>query len=169
MKKISFVFLVVFLISICFSFPITNNTVKADNPASESVLEIKQLISEIYTSNLNEIKNRTAGSNGESAFANVLSNKLNEMGLSFIPEMESFTQSFTISDSKTSQNVIGYKNNNAENYVVIGSHFDAVYIKDLSFGFNDNLSGVVGTLQLAKKLLEINFNYNLIVVFYGAE
>lgn len=167
MRKISFIFLA-FLISMCFSFSTTNNTIRADNPESES-LEIKQLISEIYISSLDEVKNRTAGSHGESAFADILSGKLSEMGLSFLPEIESFTQSFSISDNKTSKNVIGFKNNNSENYVVIGAHYDSIYLEGLSYGFNDNLSGVVGTLQLAKKLSEVNLNYNIIVVFYGAE
>lgn len=130
--------------------------------------QIENIIEEIYKNNIEEVKNRTAGSAGERAFANILTEQVELLGLSFLEERNSFKEEFSISDTKNSQNIIAYKNNNSENFVVLGAHYDAIF-KENSFGFNDNLSGVAGVLCLAEKLLNAEPDFNLIIAFYGAE
>ncbi len=110
--------------------------------------------------------NRTAGSEGEKQTANYLEEKLKELSIS--PLLENYQQSFEYNKT-SSQNVIGYVDNNAENYVVIGAHYDNVYKLDVSSGTNDNASGVVTSLNLASTLKNSNLNFNIIFAYFGAE
>lgn len=165
MKKVFLICVLIF----CFCSPI--GFVKA-NAGFEifysNYSQIQSLIEEIYSDNFEQVKNRTAGGAGELAFANILSEKLDLLGLQFLTTNESYLQEFQISETKSSQNVIGLKDNGSQNYVILGAHYDAVY-KETSFGYNDNLSGVVGALYLVEKLLNEDIDSNIIVVFYGAE
>lgn len=111
-------------------------------------------------------QNRTAGSADEKKSADYLSSQLEELGL--MPIWESYQKSFKFSD-KTSQNVAGLKDNGSDLYVVIGSHYDGIFKLEESYGVNDNASGVVCNLQLARELVGSSLPFNLIFAFFGAE
>ena len=134
---------------------------------SSTVDELKTLADEIYFSNLDEVKNRTTGYSGEKKFAQILAGEMDELSLSFV-EGDSYIQTFSLGQS-SSQNVLGLIDNQSEKYVVLGAHLDAVYVQGKSFGFSDNLSGVLGVLQMAQILSSTELPFNVIIAFYGAE
>ena len=136
--------------------------------------DIKNLEKELYFNNFDDIKDRTAGSSGEKKFAEILANKLENLNFSYFLKDNSYIQTFSLGNYD-SQNVVGVynqinSNNEFDNkYILLGAHIDAVFKDEKSFGFNDNLSGVLGVLLLAQSLINQNFGCNIIVAFYGAE
>lgn len=77
-------------------------------------------------------------------------------------------------DFKT-RNVIGVipSKVNSDRYLMVGAHYDHLgKFGDITLpGANDNASGVAATLTLIKHIFEnnINFNHNLIFVFFSGE
>lgn len=73
---------------------------------------------------------------------------------------------------KTSQNVVGYINNNQAQTIIIGAHYDN-YTSDKTSnntGFYDNLLGVAAALEIAYQLANTSgLEYNIMVAFWGAE
>ncbi len=73
---------------------------------------------------------------------------------------------------KTSQNVVGYLNNNQDQTIIIGAHYDnyAYDSESSNTGFYDNLLGVAGALEVAYDLANTDgLEYNVMVCFWGAE
>ncbi|MBR2053119.1 MAG: M20/M25/M40 family metallo-hydrolase [Clostridia bacterium] len=128
---------------------------------------VEMLIDEYYLSDLEAVKNRTAGSTGELAMAQKLSGFMGAMNFDYFAAQTSYLQSLDISKTHTSQNVVGVLDNGAENYVILGAHYDCIY-KDASFGYSDNLSGIVGLMATAEILQDYGA-HNLIFAFWGAE
>lgn len=80
----------------------------------------------------------------------------------------------------TGTNVVGYLNNNAENTIVIGAHYDhlgmgidgSLYRGETSQihnGADDNASGVAAMLNIAKNLKGINTNNNYLFIAFSGE
>lgn len=128
---------------------------------------VESLVQQYYSNDIANVKNRTAGSAGELAMAQNLADFFALQNLDFFENETSYFQTFDISKTQTSQNVVGVQNNGAENYVILGAHYDCVY-KDASWGYSDNLSGVVGLMATAQALQAYS-NHNLIFAFWGAE
>ncbi len=111
-------------------------------------------------------KDRTAGSVGENSTANYIMEKLEEFNIN--PFFDNYIQKFKV-NNQSSQNVIGFVDNNSPYYVIIGAHYDNVFVENKSFGINDNASGVLTNLNLTSLLRDANLNYNIIFAFFGAE
>ena len=138
------------------------------------------------------LKGRETGTEGEQQAAAYLATRFEEIGLT--PKgTEEWYQSFDFSfstnphaapgsgESRTGTNVIGYLDNNAENTVVIGAHFDHLgygYFgsrqpgsHEIHNGADDNASGTAGLLEIATQLKHSaakNNNY-LFIGFSGEE
>ena len=80
----------------------------------------------------------------------------------------------------TGTNVLGYIDNNAENTIVIGAHYDHLGFggdgslfrgdeKAIHNGADDNASGVAVMLDLAKKLQKMNTNNNYLFMAFSGE
>lgn len=79
----------------------------------------------------------------------------------------------------TGRNVIGYINNNADQTIVIGAHYDHLGYggdgslhrggKDVHNGADDNASGVAVMLDLARKLKETNSGNNYLFMAFSGE
>jgi Zn-dependent M28 family amino/carboxypeptidase len=80
----------------------------------------------------------------------------------------------------TGTNVLGYIDNNAENTIVIGAHYDHLGFggdgslfrgdeKAIHNGADDNASGVAVMLDLAKKLQKTNTNNNYLFIAFSGE
>ena len=156
--------------ALCLAIPavaiagIPTNAVYAQQTTTQNV---ENLINEYYLSDIDNVKNRTAGSAGELAMAQKLSGFMGAMNFDYFGAETSHLQSFDISKTLSSQNVVGVQNCGAENYVILGAHYDCIY-KDVSFGYSDNLSGVVGLMATAQ-MLQGYTAHNLIYAFWGAE
>lgn len=80
----------------------------------------------------------------------------------------------------TGTNVLGYIDNNAQNTIIIGAHYDhlgfggdgsldATKAKAIHNGADDNASGVAVLLDLAKKLQSANTNNNYLFMAFSGE
>ncbi|WGF93863.1 M20/M25/M40 family metallo-hydrolase [Aequorivita marisscotiae] len=144
------------------------------------------------------LNGRKTGSEGEGKAAKYIANRFETLGLQ--PKgTERFYQKFTYKASKnphqeaefttenndstqTGKNVIAYLDNNAENTVVIGAHYDHLGMggegslyregEAIHNGADDNASGVAMMLHLADSLQKRNSpkeNNYLFIAFSGEE
>ena len=142
-----------------------------------------------------KLEGRQTGTEGEKKAAEYIAKRFKEMGLtpkgtdgfyqefSFIPKTDPHSEvQFTKNQDGTitGRNVIGYVNNNAENTIVIGAHFDhlgyggegSLYrdsIKSIHNGADDNASGTSIMLDLARKLKSVNTNNNYLFMAFSGE
>ena len=164
MKKI-FSGFVIFALCFCVLLTTGNNFVYA---TEASVQNINSNLETIYLNDFTNVKNRPAGSVGEQNMANKLEDFCSNSGFSYFAGMTSFSQEFDIGKGKSSQNIIAQKGNASNRYVILGAHYDAVYVDNKSYGYNDNLSGVLAVMETAK-IVNANSNFNIIIAFWGAE
>ena len=136
-----------------------------------------------------ELEGRATGTQGETKAAEYIVLKFKEYNL--LPKGEDeFFQFFEakirknphsqeVKEKIIGKNVVGYLNNNADETIIIGAHYDHVgygsfgslYVgeKEVHNGADDNASGVSILINLAKSLQEINdYNY-LFIAFSGEE
>ncbi|SHG83730.1 M28 family peptidase [Winogradskyella jejuensis] len=186
MKKIALLFIVLFV------FACKNEPKQAENKIKDDVTFLAD----------DKLEGRQTGTPGEKAASGYISERFKDIGL--LPKgTEGFIQSFsfkpktdphkeveftTNADSTiTGRNVIGFIDNNAENTIVIGAHYDHLGFggegslyrekdKAIHNGADDNASGVAVMLNLADRLkvrnetaeTKDNNNY-LFMAFSGEE
>lgn len=141
------------------------------------------------------LEGRQTGTKGEKEAATYIENRFKELGLQ--PKGTSgFLQTFSFKPKTnphdevkfdvngdgtiTGNNVIGFLDNNAENTIIIGAHFDhlgfggegSLYrdsIKAIHNGADDNASGVAVLLNLAAKLITKNTGNNYLFMAFSGE
>jgi hypothetical protein len=142
-----------------------------------------------------KLEGRQTGTLGEQAAAAFIADRFSEMGLeakgsegyfqafSFKPKTGPHGEvSFTTmaEDSTiTGTNVVAYINNNAENTVIIGAHYDHLGYggegslhkgeRAIHNGADDNASGVAVMLNLAGKLKQTNTSNNYLFIAFSGE
>lgn len=143
-----------------------------------------------------KLEGRSTGTEGEKKASEYITRRFQEMGLepkgtegylqafTFKPKTDPHQEvKFTESDSTgtiTGHNVIAYLNNNAEETVVIGAHYDHLGFGDegslyrgedkaVHNGADDNASGVATMLDLAGKLKTANKGNNYIFIAFSGE
>lgn len=142
-----------------------------------------------------KLEGRETGTDGELMAAEYIAKRFEELGLE--PKgTENFYQAFSFKPTNdphgevaftniaedgtvTGTNVVGYINNNAENTVVIGAHYDhlgyggngSLYKgeKAIHNGADDNASGVAVMLDLASKLKAVNTANNYVFIAFSGE
>ncbi|WP_345275344.1 M28 family peptidase [Litoribaculum gwangyangense] len=142
------------------------------------------------------LEGRQTGSEGEKKAAEYIAKRFEDLGLepkgnegyfqrfSFKPKTNPHQKvSYTVKDGDstiTGTNVIGFIDNNVENTVVIGAHYDhlgygaegSLYrgeTKEIHNGADDNASGVSVLLNLASKLKESNTGNNYLFITFSGE
>ena len=142
-----------------------------------------------------ELEGRQTGTDGEKKAADYISKRFEELGLSK-KGTKGFLQPFTFKPKTnphdevkfdvngdgtiTGNNILGFLDNNAENTVIIGAHYDhlgfggegSLYrdsIKAVHNGADDNASGVAIMLNLAAKLKSKNTNNNYLFMAFSGE
>ena len=141
------------------------------------------------------LEGRQTGTEGEKKAANYIAKRFKDLGLtakgtknfhqefSFIPKTDPHAEvTFTKNEdgSITGRNVIGYINNDAQNTIVIGAHYDHLgyggdgslfrdSIKAIHNGADDNASGTAVMLDLARKLNTTNTNNNYLFIAFSGE
>ncbi|MGY0391211.1 M28 family peptidase [Bizionia sp. KMM 8389] len=142
-----------------------------------------------------KLEGRETGTAGERAAADYIAKRFKEMGISG-KGTNNYYQTFTfkpkndphgeVSYTENSQdstitgtNVLGYIDNQAENTVIIGAHYDHLGYgaqgslhkgeKAIHNGADDNASGVAVMLDLAGKLKETNTANNYLFMAFSGE
>lgn len=142
-----------------------------------------------------ELEGRGTGTVGEQKAADYIVERFKKMGVepkgtngyfqefSFKPKTNPHDEVKFIDQKEdgtiTGKNVLGFIDNNAENTVVIGAHYDhlgygnegSLYRgeKAVHNGADDNASGVAVMLNLADKLKETNKNNNYLFMAFSGE
>lgn len=143
-----------------------------------------------------KLQGRSTGTEGERKASEYIIKRFKEIGLepkgtegylqafTFKPKTDPHQEvKFTTADSTgtlTGNNVVAILNNNAENTVVIGAHYDhlgyggngSLYRgeeKAIHNGADDNASGVAMLLDLAGKLKTANTNNNYLFIAFSGE
>ncbi|MEN2282907.1 M28 family peptidase [Algoriphagus sp. SE2] len=140
-----------------------------------------------------ELGGRAIGSEGEVKAADYLADQFQKIGLD--PKgTEGFFQPFTVSkptnpheeavigtdgEGITGRNVVGFIDNQSENTIVIGAHFDhlgmggsgSLHRGDSAIhnGADDNASGTAALLALAKILKHEKHNSNFLLIAFSGE
>jgi len=141
------------------------------------------------------LEGRQTGTEGEKVAAEYIAKRFERLGLegkgtieyfqafSFKPKTNPHQKvNYTVKDGDstiTGTNVLGFINNNAEQTIVIGAHYDhlgygaegSLYRgeKAIHNGADDNASGVAVMLNLAKRLKEKNTNNNYLFMAFSGE
>lgn len=170
-----------FLISF---FSCSNNLVEKSN--------IKEDVSFLADDSL---EGRQTGTEGEKKAAKYIANRFKELGLkakgtanfyqefSFSPKTDPHTEVTFVKNEDgtiTGRNVIGYINNDAQNTIIIGAHYDHLgyggdgslfrdSIKAIHNGADDNASGTAVMIDLARKLRNTNTNNNYLFIAFSGE
>ena len=143
-----------------------------------------------------KLEGRSTGSEGEKKASEYIVKRFEEIGLepkgtegylqtfTFKPKTDPHQEvKFTSADSTgtiTGHNVIAYLNNNVEQTVVIGAHYDHLGYGDegslyrgedkaIHNGADDNASGVAMLLDLAGKLKTTNTGNNYLFIAFSGE
>ncbi len=74
-------------------------------------------------------------------------------------------QNFNV-EGKTYKNVIASFNSSCEKRIIVGAHYDVCGSQD---GADDNASGVVGLLEIARLLKDVKLDYRIDLVAYSLE
>lgn len=147
-----------------------------DTTIGEKVVETALYLEELHPY-------RGSGTDEEVAAAETLATMLEVYGFDCIydtyidtflytPLTDTSETTTVTSQRKTSQNVIGYVNNNQEQTIIIGAHYDNYAYDKTSdnTGFYDNLLGVAAALEIAYELANTDgLEYNVMVAFWGGE
>jgi len=170
-----------FLISF---FSCSNNLVEKSN--------IKEDVSFLADDSL---EGRQTGTEGEKKAAKYIANRFKELGLkakgtanfyqefSFPPKTDPHAEVTFVKNEDgtiTGRNVIGYINNDAQNTIIIGAHYDHLgyggdgslfrdSIKAIHNGADDNASGTAVMIDLARKLRNTNTNNNYLFIAFSGE
>jgi hypothetical protein len=141
------------------------------------------------------LEGRQTGTEGEKKAAEFITKRFKDLGLTE-KGTEGFLQPFTFKPKTnphdevkfdvngdgtiTGNNVIGYLDNQAENTIIIGAHYDhlgfggegSLYrdsIKAVHNGADDNASGIAILLNLAARLKDKNTNNNYLFMAFSGE
>ncbi|QRM88662.1 M28 family peptidase [Lacinutrix sp. WUR7] len=141
------------------------------------------------------LEGRQTGTVGEQKAAEYIAKRFQDLGLhakgtdgffqtfSFKPKTDPHQEvNYTVKDGDstiTGTNVIAYIDNQAENTVIIGAHYDhlgygaegSLYRGERAIhnGADDNASGVAVLLNLAKRLMKGNINNNYLFITFSGE
>ncbi len=179
MKVINLILIVLLLVS-C----------KNELPVEVSMQEDVQLLAS------DSLKGRRTGTEYELMAASYLAKRFKDLGLA--PKgTNDYFQEFSFKDKTdphqevdfvdkaedgtiTGTNIVGYLNNNAENTVVIGAHYDHLgmggegslhrgKVNEIHNGADDNASGVAVMLNIIKDLKGKNTNNNYLFIAFSGE
>ena len=177
MKRLTTILFFILIVS-CNNFDATKSHIKDD------VVFLAQ----------DELNGRETGTEGEQKAAEFIANRFKEMGLE-AKGSNGFYQDFTFKPSSdphqeakftsknedgtiTGTNVVAFLDNNAENTIVIGAHYDHLGTggegslhrgeKAIHNGADDNASGVAVMLDLVRKLKGDFTNNNYLFIAFSS-
>lgn len=145
---------------------------------SDKVTFDEEKVFEIFSDFQEKYFNRASGTNAEKECAEGLKQYLIDFGYSeyqgkYISEFSTIEKNADGTSYLTySQNVAGikYAKNSTDKQIIIGAHYDNTYSTDNSSeGAYDNGSGVASVMALAQFISKVDFDVNVVIVFFGME
>lgn len=177
-KKISAVILAVLtIIILCFTLVSCTDTKAVHDDPIKTYLanDSYTLLNEFITKH----KDRTTGvATGADAAAEWIKNQVSLMDVTLTAELQKFEYANRFYDKRIENgyNVVARKKANVETdkTVVIGTHYDNAYGLQINGSINqvegvyNNAGSVITLLQTISALKELNFDFNIEYVFFGA-
>jgi len=164
------------------------NTQTATTP---SINYLEDYVSDVTYLAHDSLEGREVGTQGEVIAATYIAKRMEEIGLAPKGDDNNYFQIFTRKtkahphdtlmqgDVVEGRNVLGFIDNNSENTIVIGAHYDHLgYGEEGSLadsagqihnGADDNASGVAAMLGLANKLKSVNLKSNVLFIAFTGE
>lgn len=154
------------------------------------ISDSNQIMKDISYLAQDKLEGRLVGTEGEKMAAEYIATRFLAMGLKTFPGYEQYQQAYVVhkkpnphslnpTGDVASQNVIGLIDNNADNYVVVGAHYDHLGYghfgtlwdgdPEIHNGADDNASGVAAMLEIAKHLINGPKNNNYIFMAFSGE
>ena len=148
------------------------------------------MINEVSYLSSDELEGRETGTRGEKMAAEYISNKFQEYGLVgkgtdgffqiFEASIKENPHTNTIKKKIQATNVVGYIDNNQEETIIIGAHYDHIGYGDFSSlydgdreihnGADDNATGTAMVLELFEKYASTNnHKRTLVFILFGGE
>lgn len=162
----------------------------------EKKVELPTMKEDVYALADDTFNGRETGTEGEKQAAEYIVERFKTLGLQPKGYQGAYTQTFTFKPSAnpheevdftglktdstlTGTNVVGFLDNNADNTVIIGAHYDHLGMggegslyregKAIHNGADDNASGVAVMLHLASQLKNSNANNNYLFIAFSGE
>ncbi|MGX1025210.1 M20/M25/M40 family metallo-hydrolase [Psychroflexus sp. MBR-150] len=139
--------------------------------------EIKDINTQLEYLTSNDLNGRLTGTEGSDKAATFISKYFQEIGIK--PYYETYRDTFYITKQTAAYNVIGHIKGRdpllKNEPLIIGAHFDHIGIKkaidgdSIANGANDNASGTVAVMQLAKALKDTKPKRPILFVLFDAE
>jgi len=124
-----------------------------------------------------EFEGRSAGTTGGQAAANYIADTFKSYKLK--PYFKTFTDTFSINKTLKGTNIIAQIEGSDQQLknepIIIGAHYDHIGLVNavdgdaIANGANDNASGSVGVLQLAKRLQDKKIRRPILFILFDAE
>lgn len=181
-RAITYILIIMCFVSIfCTSRSVAYAAVSREVISYDSLDIYGDIIDYVYGDNIdsNLRVDRTAGSEGELSAAQYIADVF--QGLGYEPYYENYIQPFTSTYSLASKiesvNAAAIKRASVDTakFVIIGAHMDNTYgfvqggSTTKSHGVYDNASGMVAMLNVARLIKDIDLDYNVLFVGFGAE
>lgn len=166
MNKRFIPFLIIFAMILSLFTPMVQQKVMADSVVSMSVSTYG---SQAYK-HINHLSKglggaRTAGSQFEKTTANYIKEQFESYNYETSLEEFSFIRK---EETFNSQNIVAIKKGKSEKQVIVGAHMDQV-TSGGSEGAHDNASGIGTMLEVAERLKDIETDYTIRFIAFGAE
>jgi hypothetical protein len=111
-----------------------------------------------------EIGNRAANSDGESAAAQYMQIAMKKMG--YAPQLQFFSYDSPNGKSIQDANIVIEKKGQSDRLIIIGAHYDSVAV---GRGADDNASGVGVMLEAAERVKDLSTPYTLRFIAFASE
>lgn len=144
--------------------------------AEQDVISGEDISSSLRYLSSDELKGRETGTEGIERAASYIEDTFKENDIQ--PFFETYRDSFMV-DGVTGYNVVGFKKGTdpqlQEEYILIGAHYDhigrgkPVGNDSIANGANDNASGTVAVLELAKYFADVETKRSIIFALFSAE
>lgn len=108
---------------------------------------------------------RKVGTEYEIEAANYIKGEFERIGYEVKVQEFSFDRK---GETYSSQNVIAIKEGKSHEQIIVGAHYDQVDTEG-SKGAHDNASGIAAILETAERLKDVETNYTIVFVAFGAE
>ncbi|MAQ31334.1 MAG: peptidase M28 [Flavobacteriales bacterium] len=170
-----------YIIILFFAFIISNQILSQENKE----VFMNNMYKDVNYLASDKLKGRKTGTKGEKKAAKYIKRKFKEYGLEakgscdYYQKFQGKINYHQTSEIQKGFNVIGFCDNNQDNTIIIGAHYDHIGLgeagslhvgeNEIHNGADDNASGVSILLNLANKLCDNQLYNYLFIAFSGEE
>lgn len=164
-KSAIFLLVLVMVLSLFSPIALADNMTKEVIESIESAAYGKKAIEHTIYLSTGLSGPRKAGTEYEIEAANYIKGEFERIGYGVKMQDFSFERK---GETYNSQNVIAIKEGKSHEQIIVGAHYDQVDTEG-SKGAHDNASGIAAVLETAERLKDVDTNYTIVFIAFGAE